>query len=159
MNVTNSSTLPAVNAIISLYGKLVAVTNKKTNATADDVDVNELAQAALDEIARLQGEIERLPDHCASVELKLSKVPSFYSDEWSDFNCTYCSMADGEHDKDCASKIEAAELLAKNNVEQKAKGVDDFIYHFRYEYEGARDTDSIEAFADEFVEQIRKKGE
>lgn len=44
-------------------------------------------------------------------------------------------------------------------LEKKQEGVNDFMHHFRYEFEGARDTDSIESFADEFCEQLRKEQE
>ena len=47
--------------------------------------------------------------------------------------------------------------LNKFAIEKKIEGVDDFMHQFRYEYEGARDTDSIESFADAFTEQLRKE--
>lgn len=49
--------------------------------------------------------------------------------------------------------------LNKFAIEKKCEGINDFMHHFRYEYEGARDTDSIESFADVFVEQLRKDQE
>lgn len=49
------------------------------------------------------------------------------------------------------------EFSNKFAIENKCEGINDFMHHFRYEYEGARDTDSIESFADDLVEQLRKE--
>ena len=58
-----------------------------------------------------------------------------------------------------AVKVGATNRLNKFAIEKKCEGINDFMHHFRYEYEGARDTDSIESFADDFVEQLRKEQE
>jgi hypothetical protein len=55
--------------------------------------------------------------------------------------------------------INARSELNKFAMEQQAEGIDNFMHHFRYEYEGARDTDSIESFADDYTEQLRKEQE
>ena len=49
------------------------------------------------------------------------------------------------------------EFSNKFAIEKKCEGIDDFMSHFRYDYEAARDTDSLESFAAKFTEPLRKE--
>lgn len=120
----------------------------------DHTPTEDLAKNELESAHR---KIKHLTESLAKANERVKEL-EVLAEERAEFIINASNMASAnEVYKRCKFPLKVA--INKFATEKKCEGINDFMYHFRYEYEGARDTDSIESFADDFVEQLRKEQE